>query len=189
MEAAATIIDLRRASAREPKACSHANETDAKRAAEKIRERECKARSRANQTDAKRVRDREDQGALFVGANSSYCDVCNAKKDAKWKVVLQRHPQSLLISLRRTLWDKVKGLHKDSRRVEFPIELDASDLLDVGNKKSFDEDFDSCHYTLSAVVSHIGSSPFLGHYIAYARNPTGWFLFNDSSVMPDEGFH
>ena len=73
--------------------------------------------------------------------------------------------------------------------MEFPIKLDASDLLDVGNKKSIDEDFDSCHYTLSAVVSHSGSSPFLGHYIAYARNPTGWFLLNDSSVMPDEGFH
>ena len=114
MEAAATIIDLRRASAREPKACSHANETDAKRVAEKIRERECKARSRTNQTDAKHVT-KKIRERLFVGANSSYCDICNAKKDAKWKVVFQRHPQSLLISLRRTLWDKVKGLHKDSR--------------------------------------------------------------------------
>lgn len=121
---------------------------------------------------------------FFFGANSFFCDVCNAKKYAKWKVVLQRRPQSLLISLRRTLWDKVKGLHKDSRRVEFPIELDASDLLDVGNEKSIDEDFDGCHYTLSAVVSHSGSSPFVGHYIAYARNATGWFLFNDSSVTP-----
>jgi ubiquitin C-terminal hydrolase len=121
---------------------------------------------------------------LFVGANRFFCDVCNAKTDAKWKVVLQRRPQSLLISLRRTLWDKVKGLHKDSRRVEFPTELDASDLLNVGNEKSIDEDFDGCHYTLSAVVSHSGSSPFVGHYIAYVRNATGWFLFNDSSVTP-----
>jgi ubiquitin C-terminal hydrolase len=119
---------------------------------------------------------------LFVGDDQFFCDTCNAKKDAAWRVILQGRPQSLLISLRRTLWDKVKGLHKDSRRVEFPIELDASNYLDVGNEKSVDDDFIGCHYTLSAVVSHSGSSPFVWHYIAYARNVTGWFLFNDSCV-------
>ena len=115
---------------------------------------------------------------LFVGDDQFFCDTCNAKKDAVWRVVLQGRPQSLLISLRRTLWDKVKGLHKDSRRVEFPVELDASDYLDVGNEKGVDDG----RYTLSAVVSHSGSSPFVGHYIAYARNVSGWFLFNDSRV-------
>ncbi len=79
MEAAVTIINLRRASARERKAHSHANETDAKRVAEKIKERECKARSHANQTDAKRAAEKIRE-RLFVGANSSFCDVCNAKK-------------------------------------------------------------------------------------------------------------
>ncbi|KAL7538838.1 hypothetical protein ACHAXR_008821 [Thalassiosira sp. AJA248-18] len=124
----------------------------------------------------------------FVGENQFDCDVCHAKADAEWRVTLQRRPQSLLISLRRTLWDKVKGLHKDSRRVQFPSELDASDLLGMGNEKSPDEDFDGCHYRLVAVVSHSGSSPFVGHYICYARNSDDnnnkWFLFNDSSVTP-----
>jgi hypothetical protein len=50
MEATVTIIDLQRACPWERKARNHANQTDAKRAAKKIRERECKAPSRANQT-------------------------------------------------------------------------------------------------------------------------------------------
>lgn len=120
----------------------------------------------------------------FVEDNQFDCDVCRTKTDAEWSVTLQRRPQSLLISLRRTLWDKAKGLHKDNRRVIFPLELDASDLLGVGNEKSPDEDFDGCHYTLKAVVSHSGSTPIVGHYIAYARNASRWFLFNDSSVTP-----
>lgn len=118
----------------------------------------------------------------FVGKNQFDCEICRKKTDAEWRVTLQRRPQSLLISLRRTLWDKVKGLHKDSRRVIFPLELDASDLLGRGNETSPDEDFDGCHYTLKAVVSHSGSTPIVGHYIAYARNSNRWFLFNDSSV-------
>ena len=121
----------------------------------------------------------------FVGENQFDCDVCRAKMDAEWRVTLQRRPQALLISLRRTLWDKEKGLHKDERTVKFPIELDASDLLEMGSKeKSPDDDFEGCHYELVAVVSHSGSSPFVGHYICYARNDDKWFLFNDSSVTP-----
>ena len=120
----------------------------------------------------------------FVEDNQFDCDVCHTKTDAVWSVTLQRRPQSLLISLRRTLWDKVRGLHKDNRRVVFPLELDASDLIGQGNEKSPDEDFDGCHYTLKAVVSHSGSTPIVGHYIAYARNSNKWFLFNDSSVTP-----
>ena len=78
MEGAATIIDLRRASARKRKARSRANETDGKHAVErsgsvsarhanktdekrkavKIRERKRHAHRRANQTDVKRTAER-----------------------------------------------------------------------------------------------------------------------------------
>jgi len=82
----------------------------------------------------------------FVDENQFDCDACKDKKDAEWRVTLQRCPPSLLISFRRTLWDRVKGLYKDSRRVNFPIELDASDLLGIGNEKTPDDDFEGCHY-------------------------------------------
>ena len=59
MEAGATIIDLQRASARERKARSRANETDAKREAEKIMVRERMARSRAKQKVLRRIRECE----------------------------------------------------------------------------------------------------------------------------------
>ena len=71
--------------------------------------------------------------------------------------------------------------------MNFPIELDASDLLGIGNEKTPDDDFEGCHYRLVAVVSHSGSSPFVGHYICYAadsNNDNKWSLFNDSSVTP-----
>ena len=105
----------------------------------------------------------------FVDENQFDCDACKDKKDAEWRVTLQRRPPSLLISFRRTLWDRVKGLHKDSRRVNLPIELDASDLLGIGNEKTPDDDFEGCHYRLVAVVSHSGSSPFVGQYLLCSR--------------------
>lgn len=123
----------------------------------------------------------------FVGENKFDCDTCHAKKDASWSVSLQRRPQSLLISFRRTLWSLEKGLHKDSRRVKFPLELDASELLELETDRvSPDIDFEGCHYTLISVVSHSGSSPFVGHYISWCRvggvDSNKWFLFNDSNV-------
>jgi len=117
----------------------------------------------------------------FTGDNKFDCETCKDKKDATWNVTLQKRPQSLLISFRRTLWTPAKGVHKDSRFVTFPLELDASEILD-GKDKSPDDDFESCHYNLTSVVSHSGSTPFVGHYIAYARNGEEWILFNDSSV-------
>lgn len=120
----------------------------------------------------------------FEEENQFDCDVCQAKKDAEWRVTLERRPPSLLISLRRTLWSKEKGLHKDGRSVKFPLDLDASDLLGVGSERSPDEDFESGRYELVGVVSHSGSSPFVGHYICYARNANQWFLFNDARVTP-----
>ena len=120
----------------------------------------------------------------FEGQNQFDCDVCRAKQDAEWRVALKRRPPSLLISLRRTLWDSERGLHKDGRMVKFPLKLDTSELLGVGRGRSPDDDFVSCHYELVAVVSHSGSSPFVGHYICYARNDDRWFLFNDARVTP-----
>eukprot|EP00804_Cyclotella_cryptica_P030039 CCRYP_016941-RA/>CCRYP_016941-RA protein AED:0.38 eAED:0.36 QI:0/0/0/1/0/0/2/0/174 len=110
----------------------------------------------------------------FVDKNQFDCKTCQCKTNALWSVALQRQPQSLLISLRRTLWNLEKGLQKDSRRVKFPIELDCSDILDLEkNRTSPDEDFEGCHYGLNSVVSHSGSSP-RGTVV----------LFNDSSVTP-----
>jgi hypothetical protein len=63
MEAALIIIGHRRKSARESKARSRANQTDAKREAEKIRERKRQACRRANKTDeeckAEKIRERK----------------------------------------------------------------------------------------------------------------------------------
>ena len=67
--------------------------------------------------------------------------------------------------------------------MKFPIKLDCSDILDLEkNRTSPDEDFEGCHYSLNSVVSHSGSSPFVGHYILWCQVGGQWFLFNDSLV-------
>ena len=63
------------------------------------------------------------------GPNQFFCDECGTKQDATKTVSLSRRPQALLLLLRRTRWSPEKGLHKDKRRVRFPMELDAASLL------------------------------------------------------------
>jgi len=119
----------------------------------------------------------------FVDDNQFDCDTCKGKQNASWSVSLQRRPQSVLISLRRTLWNTEKGLRKDSRRVKFPIEFDCSGLLDLERDRTPpDKISEGCHYQLISVISHSGSSPLVGHYICWCRVENKWFLFNDSSV-------
>lgn len=135
----------------------------------------------------------------LTGDNIFECDKCNGKRNATKTVQLGRRPQTLLFSFRRTLWNKSKGLHKDGRRVDFPLNFNATALLsghDGGEKD------DNCHYRLAAIVSHSGSSPLCGHYISWCRVTSWsnvasvadltqsvsdggqWYLFNDSSVTP-----
>ena len=140
----------------------------------------------------------------LTGDNAFDCDTCNARRAATKTVSLGRRPQTLIISFRRTLWTKAKGLHKDKRKVTFPLELDGTPLLSahdvcVGGGSD-------CHYRLAALVSHSGSTPFCGHYISWSRVTTSssiagvantndneacsagrhWYLFNDSKVSPAE---
>lgn len=127
------------------------------------------------------------------GANRFYCDKCKTQRDATKTVSLSRRPQALLLSFRRTRWDAKKGLHKDGRRVDFPLDLDASDLLchgegggsvggggsgtgallsdlsSLGSGNSQKDVDGGSSYRLSSVVVHSGSSPLCGHYVAWCR--------------------
>jgi ubiquitin C-terminal hydrolase len=136
----------------------------------------------------------------LVGDNQFYCDKCDKKQDATKTVTLHRCPQTLIVSFCRTLWNKTKGLHKDSRRVQFPLELDATPWLTQKDESGWEDIGGGCHYRLTAIVSHSGTSPLCGHYIAWCRvrsepppnnmnhedkNDEGkWYLFNDSHVSP-----
>lgn len=141
----------------------------------------------------------ETASTRLTGDNIFECDTCKGKRNATKTIQLGRRPQTLLFSFRRTLWNKSKGLHKDGRRVEFPLDFDATLLLNGHDGGEKDE---SCHYRLAAVVSHSGSSPQCGHYFAHCRvtawsnvasvadlnqsvsDGGKWYLFNDSIVTP-----
>jgi len=98
----------------------------------------------------------------MVDANQFFCDTCQKKCNATKTVILHHSPQALLLSFRRTRWSPKRGLHKDSRKVEFPLTLDATRILSAPPEEC-------CVYKLSAIVSHSGSSPLCGHYIAWCR--------------------
>ena len=70
LEAAVTIIDLRRASVRERKARSRANQTAAKREAEKISARERQARSRTNPANECKKFSVKIENGVFGGGGS-----------------------------------------------------------------------------------------------------------------------
>ncbi|MCP9259984.1 Ubiquitin carboxyl-terminal hydrolase 5 [Dirofilaria immitis] len=38
------------------------------------------------------------------------------------------------------------------------------------------------HYRLIGFISHMGSSPFSGHYVAHMKKDSKWYLFNDEKV-------
>lgn len=134
------------------------------------------------------------------GDNQFFCDTCHAKKDATKYVVFKHFPQAMLISFRRTCWNAKQGLHKDGRRVIFPLELDATSVLGGDSSSTTEKNIGSepnnLMYRLSSVVSHYGSSPFLGHYLVWCKdsgtyanenageknNNDRWHLYNDATV-------
>jgi len=60
-------------------------------------------------------------------------------------------------------------------RVVFPFELKLCNT-------SVDADNAERYYDLFAVVVHIGSGPYAGHYITYIKHQSVWICFDDESV-------
>ena len=116
--------------------------------------------------------------AVFVAAQSFEgfgftCDICLDKRAVKGLPARKREfisvpPQTLVLHLKRFHRAAVKRAW--SRKIRSPVEI--VERLSVA----------SVPYKLAAVVVHLGSSPYNGHYVTYRRFGDSWLLCNDESI-------
>lgn len=105
----------------------------------------------------------------LVGVNQYHCDECFSKQDAIRYIEISIYPAILYLHMQRYIYDRNTGDKvKSKREVKFPNELI------LGNEE----------YILVAVLYHMGTSAYSGHYIADVLewDSGQWWLFNDDVV-------
>ncbi|XP_007563754.1 ubiquitin carboxyl-terminal hydrolase 47-like [Poecilia formosa] len=105
----------------------------------------------------------------FCGEDQMYCDKCKYKRDTTIKYELKRHPEVLILLLKRFEYNYHRmSYSKDSRAVDvcYTINLPENQT-----------------YELYALVEHVGSLTG-GYYTATIKpeDEDRWYKFNDSSV-------
>lgn len=107
-------------------------------------------------------------------ANDYKCDQCKNKNTAVRKETLTHGPETLIIQLKRHIYQSDGRLAKIMTKIEFP----ENGLRLAG--------VEGGTYNCYAVIQHQGTSLSCGHYWTIARNlrnnPSQWFQFNDTHV-------
>ena len=105
---------------------------------------------------------------IMSGDNQCYCQNCQNLRDAKVTTKIFYSPPYLVIN-----FDYGKNKKYKPSKVEFGEVIDLTTFTDIKCSKKT--------YELVSVVSHIGESGNMGHYIAYCKDSHGlWHEFNDS---------
>ncbi|KAI9203322.1 uncharacterized protein BJ171DRAFT_149908 [Polychytrium aggregatum] len=108
--------------------------------------------------------------------NKFFCDTCGSLQEAEKRMKIKRPPNVLAIHLKRFKYqERVQRYVKLCHRVSFPLELRLFNMVD-------DVDDVSRLYSLSAVIVHLGSGPYHGHYIALVKSNSRWLCFDDEHV-------
>ncbi|XP_034713167.1 uncharacterized protein LOC117935145 isoform X2 [Etheostoma cragini] len=105
----------------------------------------------------------------FSGENQMYCDECGAKSDATIKCVIKRHPEVLMLLLKRFEFD-----YRCMTYVKINRTVDVPHTLQIPENQA---------YELYAVVEHFGDLRS-GHYTATIKSQEDgrWYNFNDATV-------
>ncbi|XP_077116657.1 ubiquitin carboxyl-terminal hydrolase 21 isoform X1 [Ranitomeya variabilis] len=103
------------------------------------------------------------------------CDRCRQRTKSTKKLSIQRFPRVLVLHLNRFSTTRF-SIKKCSVFVDFP--LNRLNLKEFASEKA-----GSPVYNLYALCNHSGSVHY-GHYTAYCKDQSGWFLYNDSRVSP-----
>uniref|UniRef100_A0A3B3C5X8 USP domain-containing protein n=1 Tax=Oryzias melastigma TaxID=30732 RepID=A0A3B3C5X8_ORYME len=99
--------------------------------------------------------------------NQLYCDKCSQKSDASTKCFITRHPEVLMLLLKRFEFNySCMSYVKNDRVVDVPH------TINIPENQT---------YEIYAFVEHFGSLRG-GHYTATIKKEDRWFCFNDSSV-------
>lgn len=116
---------------------------------------------------------------MLCERNKFHCDNCGGLQEAEKRMKIKRLPRILALHLKRFKYtEDLQRLQKLFHKVVYPYHLRLFNTTDDA------EDPDRL-YELYAVVVHIGSGPYHGHYISVIKTPDrGWLLFDDELVEP-----
>lgn len=120
------------------------------------------------------------------GNNQYRCEKCdNQYRDAEKYCQLKHLPPILTFSLLRFTYDLTTFQRiKETRRFEFPLELDLSEYMEDTFKQQIDKDYTM--YELYSVIIHSGSA-YGGHYRTYIKDLSGigeWRLEENDDKNP-----
>ncbi|KAG9242986.1 U1biquitin-specific peptidase-like protein [Calycina marina] len=116
---------------------------------------------------------------MLCQRNKFHCDNCGGLQEAEKRMKIKRLPKVLTLHLKRFKYtEDMTQLKKSFHRVAYPY------YLRMFNTTDETEDPDRL-YELYAVVVHIGSNAFHGHYVSIIKTQDrGWLLFDDEMVEP-----
>lgn len=119
------------------------------------------------------------QEEMLCERNKFHCDRCGGLQEAEKRMKIKRLPRILALHLKRFKYvEEVGHLQKLFHRVMFPFHLRLLNTTDDA------EDPDRL-YELYAIIVHLGSTPFHGHYVSIIKTrDKGWLLFDDELVLP-----
>ncbi|XP_078132138.1 uncharacterized protein LOC144534210 isoform X2 [Sander vitreus] len=105
----------------------------------------------------------------FSGENQMYCDECGAKTDATIKSVIKRHPEVLMLLLKRFEFD-----YRYMTYVKINHTVAVPHTLQIPENQA---------YELYAFVEHFGDLRS-GHYTATIKSQEDdrWYNFNDATI-------
>jgi ubiquitin carboxyl-terminal hydrolase 9/13 len=116
---------------------------------------------------------------MLCERNKFHCDNCGGLQEAEKRMKIKRLPKVLALHLKRFKYtEDMTRLQKLFHRVVYPYHLRMFNTTDDA------QDPDRL-YELYAVVVHIGSNAFHGHYVSVIKTQDrGWLLFDDEMVEP-----
>ncbi|XP_051284594.1 uncharacterized protein LOC127379258 isoform X2 [Dicentrarchus labrax] len=103
----------------------------------------------------------------FSGENQMYCEHCDDKSDATTQSVIKRHPEVLMLLLKRFEFD-----YSYMTYIKINCIVDVPCTLQIPENQT---------YELYAVVDHFGDHRS-GHYTATIKDDERWYKFDDTRV-------
>ena len=131
--------------------------------------------------------ERMHEKELLRGQDKLYCEKCMCTQEAEKSMHYLKLPRTLIVQLKRFKFsEKTGNFLKLHHEIVYPLSLNMS----VNSKGLGDFPQDKKSYQLQAVVVHIGSTPYGGHYVAVVRRFNKWFIHNDDRIsLVDENVH
>ena len=108
---------------------------------------------------------------MFRGDNQMYCNNCKQLRDSCMRTRIYTAPLVLILVLNRG-----KGNLDFQEKFRFYEEIDLTNYVEYKQQDN--------KYFLCGVITHLGESGEMGHFIAFCRmsNDKPWYCYNDSIV-------